>query len=153
MGVLLDCERGQVSFLREGHEFYLQHPAAVNMGVAFLHVRSEGSSHESGLRTSTLYYPVFGLSKKDDKISLRGGKWLSLPGEPADLSLTQLLQTPSLLQRYANSLTETGAKNTRPRLPIAHPHAHICKVSLHMHVCAYQNTYTHTHTHVGMPMT
>lgn len=108
MGVLLDCEKGQVSFLREGHEFYLQHPAAVNMGVAFKHVRSEGSSHEPGMRTSTLYYPVFGFSKKDDKITIRNSKWLSMPGEAPQRTLTSLVQTPALLQRYTNDLLAAG---------------------------------------------
>ena len=70
-------------------------PTAVNLGAAFKHVRSDGSKAERGGRTGAVLYPVFGLSRAGDKLTLADGKWLSSPsGAP---KLGSLLKTGALL--------------------------------------------------------
>ena len=51
------------------------------MGLAFRHVRSDGSTHDRGARRRTKYYPIFGFSRAGDKVTIRDSKWLSAPSE------------------------------------------------------------------------
>jgi hypothetical protein len=111
LGVLLDLERGELSFLREGFDAnffggaHAAKPSCSNMGVAFKHLLSDGSKHEMGKRVRTSYWPVFGFSKAGDKLSLRSGKWVSEPFTNRAPSLKHLLRSAELLQMYTTTAT------------------------------------------------
>ena len=106
LGVLLDLERGELSFLREGFDAnffggaHAAKPSCSNMGVAFKHLLSDGSMHERGARVRTSYWPVFGFSKAGDKLSLRSGKWVSVASTHRAPSLENLLRSAELLKTY-----------------------------------------------------
>ena len=113
VGVLMDCDRGRLSFIREGFEasFFAggsSKPSVINMGVAFRHMRS-GSSEGGPSRTRTRYYPVFGLSKAGDKVTLRD-KWSSVLSGSRALA-ADILRTAHLAHHLAASYNEERASS------------------------------------------
>lgn len=79
MGVLLDMDRGTVSFVKDGDDFNMGRPVVVNMGIAYHHLRRVGRSDASG-RNGLAMYPCFGVKSAGDQMTVRGQKWLSRRG-------------------------------------------------------------------------
>lgn len=102
IGVLLDMDRGTLSFIKEGEDFHVCKYITINMGVAYHNLRS---------RTKTIgdvmLYPCFGLKAKHDKISLRKSCWLSKGGLGIAESLKLRLNAMHVLRAFASSATES----------------------------------------------
>lgn len=79
VGVLLDMDRGTVSFVKDGDDFNIGRPVVVNMGIAYHHLRRVGRSDASG-RNGLAMYPCFGMKSAGDQMTVRGQKWLSRRG-------------------------------------------------------------------------
>lgn len=79
MGVLLDMDRGTVSFVKDGDDFNVGRPVVVNMGVAYHHLRRVGRRDASG-RHGLVMYPCFGVRSTGDQMTVLGQKWLSRRG-------------------------------------------------------------------------
>jgi len=116
VGVLLDLERGVVSFTREGPaRLTTNPPEAVNMGVAFKHVISDGTTHELGPRARTKYFPVFGLNNIE-RFTLRDAKWWSASSAYPLASTSELLRTAHLMHLYVSPLVQPAGVTRAPRL-------------------------------------
>lgn len=79
VGVLLDMDRGTVSFVKDGDDFNVGRPVVVNMGVAYHHLRRVGRRDASG-RHGLVMYPCFGVRSTGDQMTVLGQKWLSRRG-------------------------------------------------------------------------
>ncbi|CAM9594539.1 unnamed protein product, partial [Laminaria digitata] len=79
VGVLLDMDRGTVSFVKDGDDFNMGRPVVVNMGIAYHHLRRVGRNDASG-RNGLAMYPCFGVKAPGDQMTVRGQKWLSRRG-------------------------------------------------------------------------
>ena len=79
MGVLLDMDRGTVSFVKDGDDFNVGRPVVVNMGIAYHHLRRVGRGDASG-RHGLAMYPCFGVKSAGDQMTVLGQKWLSRRG-------------------------------------------------------------------------
>lgn len=79
VGVLLDMDRGTVSFVKDGDDFNMGRPVVVNMGIAYHFLRRIGRSDSSG-RNGLAMYPCFGMKSAGDQMTVRGQKWFSRRG-------------------------------------------------------------------------
>lgn len=79
MGVLLDMDRGTVSFVKDGDDFNMGRPVVVNMGIAYHHLRRVGRTDASGHHGLAMY-PCFGVKSAGDQMTVRGQKWFSRRG-------------------------------------------------------------------------
>lgn len=99
IGVLLDMDRGTISFIKEGEDFHVCKYITINMGVAYHNLRT---------RTKTLgdvtLYPCFGLKVKHDQISLRRSCWLSKRGIGIFETLKLRLDSMRVLNSFSSSL-------------------------------------------------
>lgn len=77
--MLLDMDRGTVSFVKDGDDFNMGRPVVVNMGIAYHHLRRVGRSDAAG-RNGLAMYPCFGVKSAGDQLTVRGQKWLSRRG-------------------------------------------------------------------------
>lgn len=77
--MLLDMDRGTVSFVKDGDDFNMGRPVVVNMGIAYHHLRRVGRSDAAG-RNGLAMYPCFGVKSAGDQMTVRGQKWLSRRG-------------------------------------------------------------------------
>jgi hypothetical protein len=65
VGVLLDMDKGTISFFKDGEDFNLGKVVVINMGVAYHNLRRNNRSPCSVL------YPCFGIKSAGDQLSLR----------------------------------------------------------------------------------
>lgn len=79
MGVLLDMDRGTVSFVKDGDDFNMGRPVVVNMGIAYHHLRRVGRNDAAG-HNGLAMYPCFGVKSAGDQMTLGGQKWFSRRG-------------------------------------------------------------------------
>ena len=79
MGVLLDMDRGTVSFVKDGDDFNMGRPVVVNMGIAYHHLRRVGRNDASGNHGLAMY-PCFGVKSAGDQMTVGGQKWFSRRG-------------------------------------------------------------------------
>ncbi|CAN0319976.1 unnamed protein product, partial [Hapterophycus canaliculatus] len=79
VGVLLDMDRGTVSFVKDGEDFNMGRPVVVNMGIAYHHLRRMGRTDASGHHGLAMY-PCFGVKSAGDQMTVRGQKWFSRRG-------------------------------------------------------------------------
>jgi hypothetical protein len=74
VGVLLDMDKGTISFFKDGEDFNLGKVVVVNMGVAYHNLRRNNRS------PSSVLYPCFGIKTAGDQLSLKASKWVSVKG-------------------------------------------------------------------------
>lgn len=79
MGVLLDMDRGTVSFVKDGDDFNMGRPVVVNMGIAYHHLRRVGRTDAAGHHGLAMY-PCFGVKSLGDQMTIGGQKWFSRRG-------------------------------------------------------------------------
>ncbi|CAM9457945.1 unnamed protein product [Discosporangium mesarthrocarpum] len=79
VGVLLDMDRGTLSFVKDGDDFNMGRPVVVNMGIAYHHLRRVTRNDATG-RHGLAMYPCFGMKTATDQVTVRGQKWLSRRG-------------------------------------------------------------------------
>ena len=78
VGVLLDMDKGTISFFKDGEDFNLGKVVVVNMGVAYHNLRRNNRS------PSSVLYPCFGIKTAGDQLSIRSSKWVSVKGKRID---------------------------------------------------------------------
>ncbi|CAM9604619.1 unnamed protein product, partial [Ectocarpus sp. 13 AM-2016] len=79
VGVLLDMDRGTVSFVKDGDDFNMGRPVVVNMGIAYHHLRRVGRTDAAGHHGLAMY-PCFGVKSLGDQMTIGGQKWFSRRG-------------------------------------------------------------------------
>ena len=79
VGVLLDMDRGTVSFVKDGDDFNMGRPVVVNMGIAYHHLRRVGRNDAAG-HNGLAMYPCFGVKSAGDQMTVGGQKWFSRRG-------------------------------------------------------------------------
>lgn len=88
IGVLLDMDRGTLTFFKDGNDFNVDRVTVVNMGVAYRNVRKACGRHSS----SGVLYPCFGVKTSGDCLSIKDHHWISYAGVDAVQSMQRALQ-------------------------------------------------------------
>ena len=122
IGVLLDLDRGRVSYFKDGEDFMLSRCNVVDLGTAFHHLRkraSVGGSSSSSVSSgnTTPLYPCFGLKQAGDSLTLRQRHWVGTKGlAPAGL-LARFLSAQSIVHSWRAQYLQPSA--TQEILPTA----------------------------------
>jgi len=107
IGVLLDMDRGTLSFVKDGEDFNLGKPVILQMGIAYHNLRKlmERYSGQDPNQTVILY-PCFGMKNAGDVMSLESQNWWSKKGFDSAERLAQTIDSLVTVQlwRRAQSL-------------------------------------------------
>jgi hypothetical protein len=103
IGVLLDMDRGTLTFFKDGEDFNIGRVTVVNMGVAYHNVRKSASRHSS----SSMLYPCFGVKTSGDSLSIKDTHWMSYSG----LDSTQSMQRAMQALSFAHAWKDAYASN------------------------------------------
>jgi SPRY domain-containing SOCS box protein 3 len=105
VGVLLDMDKGTISFFKDGEDFNLGKVVVINMGVAYHNLRRNNRSPCSVL------YPCFGIKSSGDQLSLRGSRWVSSKGLGPAALLRHTLEAKHILAHWRDSYSYLLANN------------------------------------------
>eukprot|EP01040_Poterioochromonas_malhamensis_P001185 gene1185-1258_t len=96
IGVLLDMDRGTLSFFKDGEDFNVGKVVVINMGIAYHNVRKTAARHSS---SSTLY-PCFGMKNSSDQLSISNSHWISEEGVNSTKYLQNILTFSQTMQNW-----------------------------------------------------
>jgi hypothetical protein len=99
IGVLLDMDRGTLTFFKDGEDFNVGRVTVANMGVAYRNVRKSASRHSS----STMLYPCFGVKTSGDSLSIQDTHWMSYSGLDSTQSMQRAMQALSFAHAWKDS--------------------------------------------------
>jgi hypothetical protein len=87
VGVLLDADRGRVSFIKDGEDFNSGRVVVNNLGMAFSGLRTDP---RAGGGTAPRFSPCLGLRTAGDALSINGSRFYSQSGFSESATLTLL---------------------------------------------------------------
>ena len=95
VGVLLDLDRGTISFSKEGHDPMGDGYADTNMGIAYHFLRKNHRGSPLGY-----YYPCLGVKSSIDRLSIRNNRYASLNGLKTNTLLQRLLDSKQFISKW-----------------------------------------------------
>ena len=99
VGVLLDMDRGTLSFIKDGKEYqHGEKPIFTEMGVAYSQIQR--NLLQSNAKKDITLYPCFGFSKRNDKLSLQDTRFLTYASPSSYEVVTDLVDTTSMLKSW-----------------------------------------------------
>jgi hypothetical protein len=115
VGVSLDMDGGTIAFVKDGEDFNQGRPMVIDMGIAYRRLRHQSPPSASsfammlggGMPASIPsllaepLFPCFGLKCAGDRLSISGGKWISIPSPPPRQRLCKVLSAMSLAIDYS----------------------------------------------------
>jgi hypothetical protein len=102
IGVLLDMDRGTLTFFKDGEDFNLGRVTVINMGIAYHNVRKLSTRYTS---TSTLF-PCFGMKSTGDQLTINNCHWISEEGLNATNYLEKLINCWEFLSNWKLSYSQ-----------------------------------------------
>jgi hypothetical protein len=102
IGVLLDMDRGTLTFFKDGEDFNLGRVTVINMGIAYHNVRKLSTRYTS---TSTLF-PCFGMKSAGDQLTINNCHWISEEGLNATNYLEKLINCWEFLSNWKLSYSQ-----------------------------------------------
>ena len=99
IGVLLDMDRGTISFFKDGEDFNVGKVTVIDMGVAYHNLRKTSSRYSA----SQMLFPCFGM-KSGDELSIKQNHWISQPGYSSNHLLSQILESLQIMYEWHGSM-------------------------------------------------
>ena len=105
VGVLLDMDRGTLSFIKDGKEYqHGEKQIFTEMGVAYSQIQR--NLLQSNSKKEMTLYPCFGFSKRNDKLSLKDTRFLTYSSPSSYEAVEDLQETAGMLKAW--STKESG---------------------------------------------
>jgi hypothetical protein len=115
IGVLLDMNRGTLSFFKDGEDFNIGKVVVINMGIAYHNLRKTTARHSSSASSSSsssvVVYPCFGMKNGGDQLTISNSHWISEKGiaEASPLYLEKLIKYLKYIQLWKESFQVTAS--------------------------------------------
>jgi len=103
IGVLLDMDRGTISFVKDGEDFNVGKPVVAQMGIAYTRMRElygRSYSRDGTTNNSLTLYPCFGMKSPGDIMSLSNQNWWSKKGFDSAERLAQAVDSLVTIQLW-----------------------------------------------------
>ncbi len=104
VGVLLDMDRGQISFIKEGEDPFTGKKVFLNMGVAYHNIRTN-----NGTKENVKLYPCIGFGKEGSKATLKNCKFLSIGTPCARDRVFQFCRAATTIRAWNSDWAKAGA--------------------------------------------
>eukprot|EP01039_Chlorochromonas_danica_P000707 gene707-769_t len=104
IGVLLDMDRGTLSFFKDGDDFNLGKVTVINMGVAYHNLRK----HSARYSTSPFLFPCVGLKSSGDELSISRFHWITSEGLDSMSLLKDILRSFRIMHNWEASYKSSG---------------------------------------------
>jgi hypothetical protein len=114
IGVLLDMNRGTLSFFKDGEDFNLGKVVVINMGIAYHNLRKTTARHSSSASSSSsvVVYPCFGMKNGGDQLTISNSHWISENG--IEEASTQYLEKLVKYKQYIELWKEAFQVSSDP---------------------------------------
>ena len=103
IGVLVDFDVGEISYIKKGKDFYYSHNNCVSFGIASRDLKNGDMNY--------VYYPSFGFKHAGDCISLVGMKYLESDRDEEEESLQSFLFLQSIQSNSISDQAQQFFKN------------------------------------------